>query len=354
MDRRIPALIVIVSVSLLGVFLLGACGGGESNPYGPPQVHFPEDEGAHPESGVEWWYLNSTLTGADGREYTAMAAYFRPALRILSLSDLEGQTFYEEVPSLQELASATPDYAEGGLDLRWGDSDRWHRTAADSLSYHLEAHGTDIGVNLDLVSEKSHLMVGGNGLIEWTEGSTYYYSLTRLQVEGEIEIAGETIGVEGIGWMDHQWMESMAAKGWDWFSVQLDSDTEVIFWQIINPDGSVDSQDLTMMFGDGSIYHTADVDVEMLDSWVSPETGNEYGILWHVREDGRDLDLEIRARYAGQEIRVLEEVEEMDLDFWEGGTTVTGHLDGGPVAGIGYAELVPPPESEGELSGAAQ
>jgi len=31
-------------------------------------------------------------------------------------------------------------------------------------------------------------MVGGDGLIDWTEGSTYYYSLTRLQVDGQIEI----------------------------------------------------------------------------------------------------------------------------------------------------------------------
>jgi hypothetical protein len=33
-------------------------------------------------------------------------------------------------------------------------------------------------------------MVGGDGLIEWTEGSTYYYSLTKLQVDVHIEIEG--------------------------------------------------------------------------------------------------------------------------------------------------------------------
>jgi len=341
LKRLIPALVLIILVSILGTLLTGSCAVEESQPYGPLQVNFPEDEGAHPEFEVEWWYLNSNLTDSEGREYTAMVAYFRPSLKIISISDLEAETFYQEVPPLAELMGATPDYAEGSFDLRWDDSDRWHRTDPKSLSYHLEAKGTAIGLNLDLVSEKAPLMVGGDGLIEWTEGSTYYYSLTRLQVEGQIEVEGRAIDVEGIGWMDHQWMESMAERGRDWFSVQLDNDTEVIFWQIINPDRSVSSRDLTMIFPDESIYHTIDLDLEKLDSWVSPQTGNEYGILWRLREEAHDLDLEIRARYAEQEIRVFEGSDHIDLDFWEGGTTVSGQLNGQAVAGVGYAELVP-------------
>jgi len=342
---RILVLVLIIAVSALLVLFPSCRGEEESQPYGPPQVHFPEDEGAHPEFAVEWWYLNSNLMDSEGREYTAMVAYFRPALKIISISDLEAETFYQEVPSLEELIGATPDYAEGGLDLRWGDSDRWYRSTPDSLSYHLEVKGTDIGLNLDLVSEKLPLMVGGDGLIEWTEGSTYYYSLSRLEVEGEIEVAGRTIDVEGIGWMDHQWMEFLAEKGWDWFSAQLDNDTEIIFWQIVNPDRSISSRDLTMVFSDESIYHTVDLELEMLDSWVSPQTGKEYGVLWRLREEAHDLDLEIRARYAEQEIRVFEGYEHIDLDFWEGGTTVSGQLNGEAVTGLGYAELVPPPGS---------
>jgi hypothetical protein len=45
-------------------------------------------------------------------------------------------------------------------------------------------------------------MVGGDGLTEQTEGSTYYYSLTRLQVDVHIEIEGEAIDVQGIGWQE--------------------------------------------------------------------------------------------------------------------------------------------------------
>lgn len=334
---RTIAMLLLASL-LFSLALCIGCGdeGDKSLPYGPPQVHFPEDEGAHPEMLTEWWYGNFALTDSEGREYGAMVAYFNSGLRILSLSDVEAKHFYPEV------SISTPDYAQGTLDLRWDDSDHWFRSDLDSLSYHLESYGDEISLNLDLNSEKPPLLVGGDGLIEWTYGSSYYYSITRLQVEGQIELSGEVIDVEGIGWMDHQWMNfltELAQRDYDWFSVQLDNDTEVIFWQIVNRDGSVESFDLTIMFADSSVYHTQDIALEKLDSWVSPETGNEYGVLWRVREETHDLDLEIRARYSEQEIIVFE-TPEATFAFWEGSTTVSGRLAGEAVTGTGYAELV--------------
>ena len=338
MATKILAVLVLVALSFI-LALGSGCGSSEveSQPYGPPQVHFPQDEGAHPESGVEWWYLNSILTDPEGREYGAMVAYFNPGLKILSISDIEAERSYPEV------SFSIPDYAEGTLDLGWGEDDHWFSTDVESLTYRLEANGAEIGLSLDLSSLKPPLLVGGDGLIEWTDESSYYYSLTRLQVEGQIELSGRMIDVEGTGWMDHQWMDSLSQRGWDWFSVQLDNNTEIIFWQIVNPDESIESRDLTIMFSDNSIYHTRDLTIERLDSWASPTTGNEYGTLWRVREEAHDLDLEITARYPEQEIRVFEDFEGIDFDFWEGGTTVSGHMAGEAVSGTGYAELVRPP-----------
>lgn len=342
MKYRVVASLLTLLLGALGV-MAPACGGGEEEAmsYGPAQVHLPNDEGSHPTALVEWWYLNSNLEDAEGREYTAMVAYFRPTLKIISISDVQAETFYHEVPSSWELSHAHPAYAEGHLDLRWNDSDHWYRTGEDDLSYRLEASGRDIGLALDITSQKSPLMVGGDGLMEWAQGNTYYYSLTRLAVEGQITLEDKTIDVEGIGWMDHQWMDSMAEAGWDWFSVQLDDDTELIFWQIINSVGSVTSMDLTMMFPDESIYHTDQLELEKLETWVSPDTGKEYGVTWRVSEERQDLDLKITARYPAQEILLFHDQPDYAWQFWEGGTTVSGRLKGKSVSGVGYAELVP-------------
>ncbi len=184
-------------------------------------------------------------------------------------------------------------------------------------------------------------MVGGDGLIKWTEGSTYYYSLTRLQVKGQIEIPGKTIDVTGIGWMDHQWMADLAERGWQWLSIQLDDNTDIICWNIVNLDGTVESSDLTMMPADGSTYHTTDLQLEPIDFWVSPDTGETYGMTWMLREPQHGLDLEIKTPFPQQEIVLFWEVPQYTWQFWEGGTIVSGEIDGMTVSGIGYAELVP-------------
>ena len=341
-QRSIIVALLMVLVLLLPTLL----GCAKKASYGPAQVHFPEDEGAHPGSAMEWWYLNATVSDNTGHQYTAMLAYFnkasmRPALKIISIADIDAKVFYHEVPTISQLILAKPDYAEGSLDLKWDDYDHWYRTDNTSYLYSLRAKGDSIGFTFDLAQDKAPLMVGGDGLIEWTEGSTYYYSLTRLQVTGQIEIGGENIDVTGIGWMDHQWMEAIAEKGWRWFSIQLDDDTDIICWDIVNLEGKVESSDLTMTQADGAIYHTTNLQLSPTAFWQSPDTDVTYGTTWTLREPKHDIDLEIKARFPEQEIILLKEIPQYAWQFWEGGTTVAGEIKGSPISGIGYAELVP-------------
>ena len=311
-------------------------------PFSPPQVRLPEDEGAHPTRLTEWWYANFGLTDSKGRQYGAMVAYFNAGLRILSLCDLEAKEFHHEV------SFATLKCAQGVLDVRWGSDDRWFRNNPYALSYHLQSHGSKIGLDLDLDSQKPPLLVGGNGLIEWPFGSSYYYSLTRLQAKGQIKLSEKATNIEGIGWMDHQWMDFMPGavdRSYSWFSVQIDNNTEFVMWQVVNPDESIESRHLTMMFPDNSIFHTQDFALQMVDSWVSPDSGRDYGICWRVQEQTHRLDLEIKARYPEQEIQMSGALG-FNHAIWEGRTTVSGYLAGEAVSGTGYAELIRPPSSQ--------
>lgn len=287
---------------------------------------------------IEWWYGNFTLESPDGHEYGAMVAYFKPPLRILSISNIDNELFYHDADM------GNPNYAEGGFDLRWGEHDHWCRLDPAGPDYRLESFGKDIRLELEIVSDRDPFLVGGDGLIEWTDQSSYYYSLTRLRVEGELEMNGVTVPVEGIGWMDHQWGDFHTSRGWDWFSIQLANHADIIFWQIVNPDESVDSRDLTVYFPDDSLFNTRDFTLEKLETWTSLNSGRSYGTRWRVTEEQHEIDLIIEARFDGQEIGGIAFLP--ITTFWEGNTLVSGTCQGESVSGVGYAELVRPWEIE--------
>lgn len=298
-----------------------------------PKIRFPRDESVHPDFLTEWWYGHFSLTDPQGREYGAMIAYFNVGLKILMVYELETERFHHFI------SSAALHHTKGCLDLHW-HRDNLLRTDPKSFCYSLKSYGTDISVNLSLESDKPPLLGCSDGLIEWSGGNAYYYSFTRMKAKGTIEISGRVIDVQGVGWMDHQWMTYLGKGGWDWFAVQLDNDEELVFWHIVNPDESIKSKDFTVMFADHAIYHTRDFTLEKMDSWVSPKTGREYTLIWRVRKEALGLDLIIRAECAQQEISLFESLSIPVFPFWEGRTSVTGRLEGKTVTGKGYTEQV--------------
>jgi len=326
--RKMPLLLILCALPFAS-----SCSDNDNPfPYGPPQVSFPVDEGSHSSAVLEWWYGNFILKGEDDHEYGAMVGYFKPSMRIISILDIDNQVFYHDV----HFGGYGVEYAEGKMDVNW-EGDRWWRTDPDNPTYRLDSYN-EIACKFDLVSEKQPLLVGGTGL---SENGMYYYSLTRLKVEGDLEIQGVTVPVTGIGWLDHQWGNPRDNRGWDWFSAQLDNNAELIFWQTVKEDETIDYRDLTVDFPDEKIFDTRDISLERLETWTSPHTGRTYGTRWRMIEKKYDIDLTIEARFDDQEILSGLPIIPM-TNFWEGNTIISGTFKGKPVTGVGYAELTRP------------
>ena len=54
---------------------------------------------------------------------------------------------------------------------------------------------------------------------------------------------GQPVAVSGEAWFDHEWSTSAlgaAAVGWDWFSLQLDDQRELMYVQIRRQDGGIE------------------------------------------------------------------------------------------------------------------
>ncbi|MBW2734545.1 MAG: hypothetical protein JRH20_19330, partial [Deltaproteobacteria bacterium] len=199
-------------------------------PTEPRAIQLPADEAPHADP-VEWWYYTGQLTTEEGDLYGFQAVIFQmmflPGKPLYvsnaALTDVSAQRYFEEADTT---AGAQPA-AEKGFDLTVNEM----RLAGHDGKDRLEMEVEGIGVELDLQALKPPVIQYGTGYM--TVGSSepfYYYSYTRMSASGTLIRDGKRIPVTGGAWMDHQWGTIGKDYGWDWFSLYLDDDTELMLF----------------------------------------------------------------------------------------------------------------------------
>lgn len=319
---------------------------------------FPDDHGPHPDYKTEWWYITGNLQGAQGRRFGYQLTIFRVGLvppasaptresqwaaseiymGHFALSDVEAQTF-----------TARERLARGALGLAGAQArpfnvwvEGWQLSASEQL-FPLRVRAQDEAIAIDLTLEASKPMVlqgeqGFSAKSATPGNASYYYSYTRLATRGMLRVNGEEHGVSGESWMDREWSTSaLEARqaGWDWFSLQLDDGTELMYYQLRLKDGGIDpaSAGVWIDGAGGTQRLTApDVSATVTRRWRSDVSTVRYPVAWRLVVPSRELDLEVEPLLDNQELRLT-------VRYWEGAVRVTGTRAGRPIAGHGYLEL---------------
>ncbi len=338
----------------------GSADEGFARAYAPVEFTFPLDHGPHPEYRTEWWYYTGNLEDDAGRRYGYQLTFFRSALTPeqperesalatnqlymahFAVTDVAGQrhqSFERFSRGAGDLAGATaePDYAVWLED--WSVA-----TEAPGVT-HMQAraegqHGI-VALDLRLRETRAPILHGERGLSQKGPepgNASYYYSLVQLETTGAVTVAGRTVDVRGVSWMDHEFGTSALsgdAVGWDWFSVQLDNGAVLMFAQVRNRDGSaVADFEGTLVDADGrqTTIRADDLLLTPRGEWTSPRTGFTYPSGWRVELPAHDVTLTITPLVADQEMMV-------SFIYWEGAVAVTGGMAGQAVEGVGYVEL---------------
>jgi predicted secreted hydrolase len=318
-------------------------------------VSFPRDEAAHFDVQSEWWYYTGFLTGEDQQQYGFELVFFKtfvpPAVRIGNVLPLEwvsNPIYFAHFASSDEAAqnhqfSERTDFPEfwdasASSDRYAVDNGDW-RAWGSLGAHHLRAAGGRYRLSLDLQSDKPPVLhgLGNSGVVDMGQaGTSFYYSEPDLKGVGLFYIDGVRQVVNATVWMDHQWgsWDIMGGfKGWDWFSLRLDDDSQVMLFDFRNGDGSVQSAESagTWIYADGTSQHLAyaDYTVEVLDRWISPDTGATYPIKWHLTVPGHGLDVTVAATFPQQEMDI-----KLGPIYWEGTVAVDG-----TATGMGYVEM---------------
>jgi predicted secreted hydrolase len=322
------------------------------------QLRFPADHGAHPDYRTEWWYFTGHLQGESGRLYGFQLTFFRVgvdrtepratewdladlALAHFAVTDVRGKRFrYHEKANRSNrfLAGARV----GGLHVF---NEGWSATMQSDGSIVIEAAAEGDAIRLTLVSRKPPVLQGERGFSRKGAGegfATYYYSLTRLMATGEIMVGGRREACRGLAWMDHEFGSAVLSPqqvGWDWFSIQLDNDTELMLFVIREAEGGVSpTSSGTLVFSDGRtlpIRH-GQFQIVATDRWRSPRSGAVYPIGWRISIPALGIDLRLTERLRDQELLTAAST---GVNYWEGSVAVTGRSGSSSVSGFGYVEM---------------
>ena len=315
------------------------------------RFEFPRDHFNHPDFRTEWWYYTGNLHSRQGRRFGFELVFFRQAQRRgpsdnqsawraddlylahLALTDIDGKRFRY----YKRLNRAGPGIAGVNFDQGriWNGNweSKWDRaTAAQTIS----AVAEDVRFTLHLTLATPPVINGENGVSQKAEGlgkASYYVSFPRLAAEGTLNGAAVT----GTAWMDHEWfthqLESNQA-GWDWFSVQLDNNTELMLFQLRHLDASIDPYSSgTYIDAHGRATHLkrADFELQPLEFWTSPATHARYPVRWRITVPSLKIVLECAAAVPDQELAAEDAASP---PYWEGAVTYAGSA-----SGVGYLEM---------------
>jgi len=331
------------------------------------RYQFPRDHGSHDTFRTEWWYYTGNLTAKDGRAFGYQLTFFRRGipqdqvetlpskwsitqlyLAHFAVSDLQkGGFHYAEKLSRAALGKAG---AEAERLHVW--IDRWRiethgpqASGRDASAQILEASEGDLAIALTVVPDKPLVVHGTAGISrKGTENgqSSHYYSWTNLATRGRLTIGGESFEVTGTSWMDHEFGSADLSPdlvGWDWFSLQMADQTEVMLYRLRRADGSAHPVSSgTFIERDGGAHPLSlkDFTLEPTTFWISPLSHARYPQRWRLTVPSRNLTLELIPRMHEQELRTNRSTQ---VTYWEGAIESVGTSGGKPITGLGYMEL---------------
>ncbi len=318
---------------------------------------FPRDHGSHRGFKTEWWYFTGNLQAADGREFGYQLTFFRqgidsggedviPLSRFVTrevkfahftVSDLAGKKFH----FFQKISRGA--YGEAGFDdgarLAWieGWECRW-----EDDGFRIQAADGDVAIDLRLSPTKPPVFHGSEGISR--KGAkpgqaSHYYSFTSLETEGTVRLGGEKIPVTGESWFDHEWATNQLGDnqtGWDWFSLHFADGSELMLFQLRTKDGGRDPFSAGTFIdieGRTTALSDAEFTLEPKELWKSPATGADYPVSWRIGVPSLELEVDVRAAMAAQELLL------QPIIYWEGAVRAEGTRGGQPTTAKGYLEM---------------
>lgn len=321
------------------------------------QFAFPRDHASHPDYKIEWVYYTGNVATAAGRRFGYQVTFFRVGVDAapvnpsrwairdihmahLAVSDPEGKRYRFD----ERLSRSGPGLSGASTDTYQVWNEDWS-AGLDAQGRHvIAATSGRAAVALTLDPGKAPAVNGVNGISQKGArqgNASHYYSMTRMPTRGAIVVDGERFAVTGESWMDHEFGTSFLEpeqQGWDWLSLQLDDNRELMLYQLRRADGTRDPRSSgTLVDARGGTTHltAADFTLAPAGATFTAPSGATYPVAWTIGLPREQLTLTVTTPLANQELATTG----AGIAYWEGMVAVNGTARGRPVRGRGYLEM---------------
>ena len=320
----------------------------------PRPLEFPRDHGAHPEYGIEWWYMTGWLDGP-GAPQGFQITFFRARTTV---DPLNPSAFAAKQLIIAHAAIADP--AHGALlhDQRIARTgfgaalfstkdtdvllDRWRLLRfPTSGEYRAVIAARTFTLELEAQPTQSLLLQGEAGYSRkgpLPTQASYYYSQPHLAVRAVITRDGKREQRSGHAWLDHEWSSAPLAEdaaGWDWIGINLDNGSALTAFAIRSHRATSAPlyayASLRPRNGSMHVFAPRDVQFSTVAEWKSPRTQ----ATWPVAREVRIGDRIFRTQPL-MEDQELDSRASTGAVYWEGASRLLEH---GQQIGRGYLEM---------------
>lgn len=372
----------------LSSWLAGTAQEGFERAIEPRQFIFPQDHWSHDTFQIEWWYItgnvSATVTKAsketnsdsdEEKEFGYQVTFFRiglsptlpPALppKSLSKSNQRSSAWASKNMWMAHVALTDNSAAKHYYDERLSRGaaglagiqknpfkvwlEDWQIVGVNNgknngeFPWKVSIKNKDFALYLKLSPTKPIVLQGKNGLSQKSGkpgNASYYYSFSRLKTEGKIisrtPQSNHQYNVTGWSWLDREWSTSALGNdqaGWNWFSLQLNDGTDLMYYQMQRKDGKIDSHSSGNWINKNGTYvylKSHKVQLAPLKYWQS-ETGKKYVTEWKMKIPSKNVEWIIKAMLDDQEMLTT-------VRYWEGAVRIFDAKSGKAI-GKGYLEM---------------
>ncbi len=231
--------------------------------------------------------------------------------------------------------------SEKHFHLRLGD---WSAREANKVHILRATIDNNVVFEASLNPIKDVVLNGQYGVSFKDKGeASRYFSYTRMAMEGDVILDGKPEHFTGSAWMDREfgtWTPTENQKGWDWFSIQLDNNCELMCYQLRNGAGEISpysSGSFCDETGAVTILTSDDFTIDPTGSWTSPDSGAEYPSGWIIIVPKLGIEVQVKPVIENQE---LDTRGTTMIVYWEGACEILGKAGEKEIHGRAYVELV--------------